>query len=129
MHFVAKTAPVSAQVGDTVQIEERAMYGGGAITPGAAVFLWASETQGGPGLWARGIALSAGRGAAKLNVTVRVEQVVNSRNFGIEQIAPHRDSADGSAIAGLARKLYRHAHNKIAKITEPEASLLQQQFG
>jgi hypothetical protein len=129
MPFIAKTAPISANVGDTVLIEERPMYGGKDIAAGAPVFLWASETQGGNGLWARGTVLRVELGAKKPVVAVRVEQMVNSGNFGITQIAPHRDSVADTPIAGLAHKLYRHSHNKVAGIATDEADLLQQLFG
>ncbi len=128
MPFIAKTAPISARVGDSVRIEERPMYGGGEIASGADVYLWASETQGGAGLWARGTVLGVEPGANKPVVTVRVEEMVNSGNFGIEQIAPHRDSSANTPIVGLARKLYKQSHNKVARITTDEASLLQRLF-
>ena len=128
MPFIAKTAPTPAEVGDTVRIEERPLYRGSEIASGAEVFLWASETQGGAGLWARGTVLGIEPAAKKPVVTVRVEEMVNSGNFGIDQIAPHRDSSADTPIVGLARKLYKHAHNKVARITVEEANLLRQLF-
>ena len=128
MPFIAKTAPIAAEVGDTVRIEERPLYGGREIASGAEVFLWASETQGGAGLWARGTVIGIEPAANKPVVTVRVEEMVNSGNFGIDQIAPHRDSSADTPIVGLARKLCKHAHNKVARITVEEANLLRQLF-
>ncbi len=126
MPFIAKTAPISAHVGESIRIEERTMYGGREIASGAEVFLWASETQGGSGLWARGTVLEVEPGNKKPVVSVRIEDMANSGNFGIEQIAPHRNSSANTPIVGLARKLYKQAHNKVARITAEEADLLRQ---
>ena len=128
MPFIAKTAPVSASVGDTVRIEELPMYGGKDVDTGDSVFLWASERQGGRGLWARGIILRVDHGEEKLRVEVRIDQLAAVGHFGLDQIAPHRDSTANTPIVGLARKLYKHAHNKIAGVTNAEADLLLQHF-
>lgn len=128
MPFIAKTAPIAADVGDTVEIEERPMYGGKDIDIGDSVFLWASEQQGGRGLWARGIVLHAAQAGNKLGIGVRIDQLATVGHFGLDQIAPHRDSTADTPIIGLARKLYKHAHNKIAGVTNAEADLLLQHF-
>ena len=67
-------------------------------------------------------------GGRKPVVTVRVDQSVNSCNFGLNEIAPHRDSAEDTPIVGLAHKLYYQSHNKVARITDDEAALLQRFF-
>lgn len=128
MPFIAKTAPIAANVGDTVRIEERPMYGGKDVGVGDSVFLWASEQQGGRGLWARGIVLSAHAAETKQHIEVRIDHVITTGQFGLNQIAPHRDSAAETPIVGLARKLYKHAHNKIAGLTNAEADLLLRHF-
>jgi hypothetical protein len=128
MPFIAKTAPIAANIGDTIRIAERAMYGGRDVHTGAEVFLWSSETQGGVGLWGKGTVMAIGSGGPKPVATVHVDQRVNSGNFGLNEIAPHRDSMQDAPIVGLARKLYKHAHNKIAGLTTAEADLLRQHF-
>ena len=128
MPFIAKTNPIAPRPGDTVQIEETPMYGGRDIRAGAAVFLWSSETRGGVGLWGRGTVMAVDPGARKPIVSVRVDQCIQSGNFGLNEIAPHRDSPADTPIVGLARKLYKQSHNKVARITDHEAALLEQFF-
>ncbi|NCQ25725.1 MAG: hypothetical protein GW798_14995 [Roseovarius sp.] len=129
MPFIAKTAPVTVGTDDIVRIEEKAFYGGQNIRSDDLVYLWSSETRGGVGLWGRGTVVSVQPNTGKPVVTVRVDQRVNTNNFGLEQIAPHRDSTADTPIAGLARKLYKHSLNKVAYLSDAEAALLQQQFG
>ncbi|GAA0287654.1 hypothetical protein [Rhodovulum strictum] len=128
MPFIAKTAPIPSLADEHIRIEERPMYGGRDIRVGSEVFLWSSETQGGVGLWGKGTVTAIDPGGPKPAITVRIDQRVNSGNFGLIEIAPHRDSTQDTPIVGLARKLYKHAHNKIAGLTNAEAELLQQNF-
>ena len=128
MPFIAKTAPVTAPADAPLRIEERPLYGGRDIRVGSEVFLWSSETQGGVGLWGKGTVTEVDPVGAKPVVMVRVDQRVNSGTFGLSEIAPHRDSTQDTPIVGLARKLYKHAHNKVAAITDQEAALLQRFF-
>lgn len=129
MPFIAKTAPLTIGLDDRVQVAERPFYGGKTIHPGAAIYLWSSETQGGTGLWARGTVVTVLPDDGKLALTVRVDQKIGTNRYGADHIAAYRDSASDTPTAGLARKLYKHAHNKIAQISEAEAALLLQQFG
>jgi len=124
--FVAKTAPIQATVGETITISEPAMYGGKQIKSGEDVFLWSSEMQGGQGLWGRGTAIRVNR--TPFGVEVRVDRFVTNGHFGNADIATQRDSTADTPIVGLARKLYRHAHNKFAGLTEAEAGVLSQFF-
>lgn len=129
MPFIAKSAPVTVSADGQFRIEESPMYGGREVRRGSEVFLWSSETQGGVGLWGKGTVTSVEPLGRKLVLNVRVDQRVNSGNFGLNEIAPHRDSTETTPIVGLARKLYYQAHNKIARITAEEAALLQRFFG
>ncbi|MCC5983611.1 MAG: hypothetical protein JJU42_04520 [Rhodobacteraceae bacterium] len=129
MPFIAKTAPITSLADEHMRIEERPYYRGREISVGAEVFLWSSETQGGVGLWGKGTVTAVDPGGPRPVVTVRVDQRVNSGNFGLNEIAPHRDSTQDTPIVGLARKLYYQAHNKVARITAQEAALLQRFFG
>lgn len=129
MPFIAKTAPLTVSSDDQVKIEEKPFYGGQNIRPGDLVYLWSSETQGGVGLWGRGTVVAVHSRKDKPVVTVRVDRRMNAGNFGYGQIAPHRDSPADTPIVGLARKLCKHALNKVAYISDAEAALLQQRFG
>ena len=129
MPYIAKTAPMQVGPDGSVQVEEKPYYGGQNIRAGDVIYLWSSETRGGVGLWGRGRVVSVQRRAERPVVTVRVDQRADSRGFGLNEIAPHRDSTADAPIAGLARKLYTHSLNKVAYITDAEAALLQRQFG
>jgi hypothetical protein len=127
MPFIAKTGPIAASVGDTVRIEERPdVWWQGGRFPGFGFPVGLGE--GGRGLWARGIVLSASPAGSKQRIEVRIGQLITTGQFGLDQIAPHRDSTATAPIVGLARKLYRHTHNKISGLTNAEADLLLQYF-
>ncbi len=127
MAYVAKISPIALPAGSVVQIEERTMYGGKAAVAGDRIYIWTSELQGGSGLTANGYIVSADASGGRTALEVQVE-TGNASSFGIEEIAPYRDIEDGSAISGIAHKLYRHAHNKVCAISEPEADLLESHF-
>lgn len=128
MPFIAKTAPFSAASGETVRIEERPFYGGRDITAGDRMFVWLSERQGGKGLFARGTVVRVVDPGQRIVLDVQIDNCNGSRRFGVEDIAPYRDREDGSPLAGLAHKLYRHAHNKITTLTTREAAILEEIF-
>ncbi|WP_322895654.1 MULTISPECIES: hypothetical protein [unclassified Yoonia] len=129
MPFVVKTGSINANIDEIIEVVEKPFYGGKNIVVGAELFLWSSETQGGVGLWGRGVVTNVALADPKLSVRTRITHLASTANFGLEQIAPHRDSTTNDPVVGLARKLYKHSHNKIAQITDDEAILLQQCFG
>lgn len=129
MPFIAKTAPLDVGPDDLVRIEEKPFYGGKNIRSGDLIYLWSSETRDGVGLWGLGEVVSVQPSREKPVVIVRVGQRVNSGSFGLEQIAPHRDSTADTPIVGLARKLYKHSLNKVAYLSDAEADVLQRRFG
>lgn len=128
MPFIAKTGPINANLDDIIQVVEKPFYGGREIVVGTEVFLWSSETQGGVGLWGRGVVTNVARVDLNLAVSARITHVASTTKFGLEQIAPHRDSTADTPIVGLARKLYKHSLNKVAYLSDTEATLLLQQF-
>ena len=129
MPYIAKTTPISPIVGSSVKIEERPMYGGKEIVSGDPIFIWESETQGGCGLRASGVVLQVVHSQQKLRIEVRIDLLLRQdSHFRYDQIKPHRDDTEATPIAGLARKLCRHAHNKIAKLTSSEGELLSRYF-
>ena len=95
---------------------------------GDEVFVWLSETQGGLGLSWRGTVEKARPERDRICVTVSVFSRVSSRRLTKADLEPFRDVNDGSPISGLARKLYKHAHNKIAELNAEEAALLRKYF-
>ncbi len=124
MAFVAKIAPIEMVPGQNVQIDERAMYGGNLISVGERIFIWASGCQ---GLIAVGSVTSLEITGSRVAADILIEANVR-RPFDLTAIAPFRDAADGSPIAGLARMLYRQAHNKVAALDEPTTALLEEYF-
>lgn len=127
MPYIVKTAPLRAEPGDTVSVTERPFYGGREIRPGDEVFLWFSETQGGSGLAWRGRAgtVAPHRDGRRAEIAIRLETRALENAIGKAELEPLRNVRDGSAAAGLARKLYYHAHNKVASLTDEEAELLR----
>jgi hypothetical protein len=128
MAFVLKTETlVNVYEEQEVEIIEPAYYGGRAVAPGVEAFVWFSGTT-------QRLAWSA--------EVVRVDPVVGRRipllvhlitrarpdALGIAELRPYRNVRDGSALAGLSRKLFFHAHDKIATLTSPEADLLRSFF-
>jgi hypothetical protein len=106
--------------------EMKTMYGGKQIAEGDTAFVFASETQGGRGLVARGVvtkvkALSPKAGVARQTprVSVWVKRTALARRpLGRAQLRAWRGIADGSGEAELDFKLYRQATNKIVGIEE-----------
>jgi hypothetical protein len=127
MSFVIKTELIDLNIGQTVRIEERAMYNGNNVTEGDQVFIWFSETQGGVGLSAVGHVTRVEAINDRITVEIQIDND-HACPFGNEQIACYRDMEEGSALPGLAKKLYLHSHNKIAALNELEAALLEQYF-
>lgn len=100
--------------------------GGAEIAPGDECFLWLTEDQGGAGLTASCEVISVAAQGRSRTVRLKVTQWVHS-TLGSEGLRHYRN--DSTTPPGLlARKLYRHAHNKVAAISEAEADWLRQRF-
>src|SRR5512143_2274858 len=112
------------------------MYGGKHIAPGDAVFVFASESEGGRGLVARGAVVSAKRVARKpglLRQTPRVSVVVErdasaKRRLGRGELEPFDDWKDGRPETELNFKFYRQATNKVVGISDEAAAFLRTFF-
>ena len=119
----AKTFALSAQ---------KAMYGGKHITAGDEVFLFASETDGGHGLIARGVVTSAEPVARKRGIerqTPRVSVTIKrtalaKRPLGRNELKPFKDWNDGEPATELNFKFYRQSTNKIVGISNEAAAFL-----
>lgn len=112
------------------------MYGGKHIAKGDAIFVFASENQGGPGLIASGVVTSAqpivktagiARQTPRVSITVR-RTVVAKRRLGRSELKRFSDWKDGRPETELNFKLYRQATNKIVGISDRAARFLHDCF-
>jgi hypothetical protein len=114
---------------------QKTMYGGKRIAKGDVVYLFASETEGGQGLIARGIVTSVRAIPLKpgMRQTPRVSIVVRRNAFakralGRDTLKPFTNWNDGRPETELNFKFYRQATNKIGGITEQAARFLDRFF-
>ena len=132
---------VKAELRDTrartlVFARMKTMYGGKKIAAGDEVFVFASETEGGQGLVARGVVTKAE--AAKKphgierwtpRVSIEVKRTaLAKRALGREQLKAWRGVKGGSPQAELDFKFYRQATNKIGGISDAAAAFLRTCF-
>jgi hypothetical protein len=111
---------------------QKTMYGGRHIAEGDTVFLFASETEGGQGLVARGIVISAEAIARTPGITRQTPRVsVSIRRTALARRPLGRDALkhltawnDGRPGTELNFKFYRQATNKIVGISDEAAAFL-----
>lgn len=129
MTFVVKSAVgAPLQVGSTITLVEKAMYGGWDVTAGAPIYVFDSDHQGGAGLCARGTITSVERAPEhRWKVQVRIEAPAR-RPLGRTELRPFRDLDGGSPEGEIARKLYRQATNKFVAVGDAEAAFLASHF-
>lgn len=111
----------------------KTMYGGKKIAAGDEVFLFASETEGGVGLIARGIVTAAK--ADPLNpqlerqtprVSLEVKRIAFAkRPLGRAELKSFSTWNDGRPETELNFKFYRQATNKLGGISDAAADLLR----
>ena len=112
---------------------QKTMYGGKQIATGDTVFLFASENEGGSGLFACGIVTAAAPTQPKPNVarqTPRVSVTVKrtalaKRRLGRSELRPFSEWKDGRPETELNFKLYRQATNKIIGMSDETAAFLR----
>src|SRR5262245_24380869 len=123
----AKTFEFSAQ---------KTMYGGKHITKGDTIFVFASENEGGPGLFASGVittakAIAKKRGIARqtprVSITIK-RTVLANRRLGRSELKPFSRWGDGRPETELNFNFYRQATNKIVGISEEAATFLRSFF-
>ncbi len=104
---------------------QKTMYGGKQIAVGDRVFVFASETEGGPGLIARGVVTTAEAVARKpgierqtpcVSVTIRRTALANWP-LGRSALKQFNDWNDGRPETELNFKFYRQATNMIGGIS------------
>jgi hypothetical protein len=115
---------------------QKTMYGGKHIAVGDTVFLFASETGGGQGLVARGLATSVeavarvpgiARQTPRVSVTIR-RTALATRRLGRSELRHLTHWADGQPGTELNFKFYRQATNKIAGLSDAAAAWLDTFF-
>jgi hypothetical protein len=132
------TFAIKAQVSDPraktfVFATQKTMYGGKHIAKDDAIFIFASENEGGPGLIASGVVTSAKAIAKKHGVarqTPRVSITVTrtalaKRRLGRSELKRFCDWNDDRPETELNFKFYRQATNKIVGISDKAAAFLR----
>ena len=115
---------------------QKTMYGGKHIAEGDTVFVFASENEGGQGLVACGVVMSAESIARRTGIarqTPRVSIVVRrtalaKRALGRRELKPFTNWNDGRPETELNFKFYRQATNKIVGISDGAAAFLREFF-
>ena len=115
---------------------QKTMYDGRRIAQGDAIFVFASENEGGPGLIASGVVTSAttlprksgvARQTPRVSITVR-RTASAKRRLGRAVLKPFDDWNDGRPETELNFKFYRQATNKIVGISKEAAEFLRRRF-
>jgi hypothetical protein len=113
-------------------VAQKTMYGGKRIAAGDTVFLFASETEGGQGLVARGIVTAAeptpripglARQTPRISITIR-RTALALRPLGRSTLKRFADWTDGRPETELNFKFYRQATNKIVGLSDAAAIFL-----
>ena len=112
---------------------QKTMYGGKHLAAGDAIFVFASENEGGPGLIASGVVTSAKaiakkrgvvRQTPRVSVTIR-RTALARRRLGRSELKRFCDWNDGRPETELNFKFYRQATNKIVGISDKAAAFLR----
>src|ERR1700751_463717 len=112
---------------------QKTMYGGKHIAKGDAIFVFASENEGGLGLIASGVvnsakAIAKRRGIARqtprVSVTIR-RTALAKRHLGRSELKLFSNWNDGRPETELNFKFYRQATNKIIGISDEAATFLR----
>ncbi len=117
-------------------VKQKTMYGGKHIAEGDAIFLFASEKEGGHGLVARGVVTSAEAIAKKRGVARQTPRVsigvrrtaLAKRPLGRRELKQFTDWNDGQPESELNFKFYRQSTNKIVGISDETAAFLGKLF-
>ncbi|MGL4960830.1 MAG: hypothetical protein ACRC67_06335 [Inquilinus sp.] len=134
MAFAIKAEISDPQAETFVFTAQKTMYGGKQVAAGDTVFLFASETEGGRGLVARGIVTAAeavaripgiARQTPRMSVTIRrIAIAIATRPLGRSELKPLTDWTDGRPGTELNFKFYRQATNKIVGLSDEAAAFL-----
>jgi hypothetical protein len=136
MSYAIKAEVVNPRTRTFTFTAHKTMYDGKRIAEGDAVFVFASENEGGQGLIARGIvthaeAIPKKRGIARqtprVSVTIR-RTALAKRPMGRRELKHLTDWKDGQPGTELNFKFYRQATDKIVRISDRAASFLAKCF-
>ena len=134
--FVIKAEVLDSRTKILAFPRQKTMYGGKHIAAGDAVFVFASENEGGQGLAARGVVAVAtaikrvpgvARQTPRVSVTVK-RTAFAKRPLGRRELKPFTDWNDGRPQTELNFKLYRQATNKVIGISDETAAFLRRFF-
>jgi len=136
MTFVIKAEVRDLKAATFAFPTQKTMYGGKLIDEGDTIFMFASENDGGKGLFAKGVVTSVESIARKPGIerqTPRVSVTIRrsaraKKELGRADLKSFRHWRDGQPQTELNFKLYRQATNKIVGITGPTAAFLQRFF-
>ena len=112
--------------------DQKTMYGGKGIAEGDTIFLFASENEGGSGLFACGVVTSVEptptkpgpeRQTPRVSITVR-RTAPAKRRLGRSELKPFCDWNSSRPGIELNFKLYRQATDKIVGISGEAAAFL-----
>jgi hypothetical protein len=115
---------------------QKTMYSGKCISKGDTIFIFASENEGGQGLFASGIVTSSkavprkpgiARQTPRVSITVK-RTAVTKRRLGRAELKPFSNWNDGRPESELNFKFYRQATNKIVGLSDEAASFLSGYF-
>ena len=115
---------------------QKTMYGGKRIAEGDAIFVFASENEGGQGLVAYGVVTLAkaipkrsgiARQTPRVSITIR-RTALAKRRLGRDELKPFSDWNDCRPETELNFKFYRQATNKIVGISDEAAAYLRRFF-
>jgi hypothetical protein len=132
MTFVIKTEVSDLRARTFAFSAQKTMYGGKNIAKGDEIFVFASENEGGPGLIAKGVVISAtaiarkrgiARQTPRVSITLR-RTALAKRRLGRTELKPFSNWKDGRPETELNFKFYRQATNKIAGISNEAAAFL-----
>ena len=136
MAFAIKAEVKDASAESFVFSAQKTMYGGKHIAEGDAIFVLASENEGGPGLIARGVVTSAkavprtpevARQTPRVSITIR-RTALAKRRLGRSELKRFSDWKDGRPETELNFKFYRQATDKIVSISDKAAAFLARFF-
>jgi hypothetical protein len=136
MAFAIKAEICDPQAKTFAFVAQKTMYGGKHVAKDDTVFVFASENEGGQGLIARGVVISAEAIAKKRGIarqTPRVSlsirrTVLAKRPLGRSELKHLTDWSDGRPGTELNFKFYRQATNKIVGISDEAAAFLSAFF-
>ncbi|QMW24475.1 hypothetical protein H3309_01640 [Sandaracinobacteroides saxicola] len=132
MSFVIKAEVKDCQKTRLKFEAQKTMYGGKNIAVGDCIFIFASENEGGHGLFGRGVVLNAEatprteavRQTPRVTVEVELTKVAKCP-LGRTELRSYRSWVDGRPETELNFKLYRQATNKIVGLSDAARQYLE----